>query len=59
MDERVPAYFTTNILNQASAFPSYIKEAPNICQRSYTLPLELSMVMSQHTAHRLSTSVQE
>ena len=58
-DEHVPAYFTTKILNKAYEFPSYVKEAPNICSRSYALPLEFSTVMPQYTAHRLSMSTQE
>jgi len=27
MEKHIPAYFTTNILNNACEFPSYIKEA--------------------------------
>lgn len=56
MNEHVSTYFTTKILNKACESPSYIKEDPNICLRSYILPLEFSTVMAQYTAHRLAKS---
>lgn len=49
-------YYKKN-LNKVCEFPSYIKEAPTICLRSYVLPLEFSTVMPQYIAHRLSTSI--